>query len=201
MEIEGGGAIDAADLGEELGEKSEGGGGELEGEIEGELGVEAAIFDSGREVEWGVSLESDGFELGVLESGDEGEIGGGVMKIEVKICGGESGGRLAEIGSGEFEVAIGIVEGAGGGEIGGEDATEGGSGPEAGGEFFEVEIGGIEINGEATIGGEEWGLGRKREGKDEEAGDDGGFGLGDFDVLEVEKVFFGDEGSGEFGGA
>ena len=72
-----------------------------------------------------MALESDGFELGVLESGDEGEIGGGVMKIEVKICGGESGGRLAEIGSGEFEVAIGIVEGAGGGEIGGEDAAEG----------------------------------------------------------------------------
>ena len=123
------------------------------------------------------------------------------MEIEIEICGGESGGRFAEIGGGEFEVAIGIVEGASGGEIGGEDATEGGSGPEAGGEFFEVEIGGIEINGEATIGGEEWGLGRKRKGEDEEAGDDGGFGLGDFDVLEVEKIFFGDEGSGEFGGA
>ena len=123
------------------------------------------------------------------------------MEIEIEICGGESGGRFAEIGGGEFEVAIGIVEGASGGETGGEDAAEGGSGAETGGEFFAVEIGGIEIHGEATIWGEEWGVGRKREGEDEKAGDDGGFGLGDFDVLEVEKVFFGDEGSGEFGGA
>lgn len=77
MEIEGSGAIDAADLGEELGERGEGGGGKLEGEIEGELGVEAAIFDGGWEVEWGVALESDGVELGVSESGDEREIWGG----------------------------------------------------------------------------------------------------------------------------
>ena len=83
MEIEGGCAFDAADFWEDLGEKSEGGGGELEGEIEGELGVEAAIFDGGREVEWGVALESDGVELGVLESGDEGEIGAEVVRKSV----------------------------------------------------------------------------------------------------------------------